>query len=198
MYCMNCGQKLSDDAKFCTNCGQSFANQDTPAPQPAAQQQPAQQQYAAQPQFAAPQPPIGSMPYPPQAGGMAIWPGMMISFTPEQTALLEKGWNLCRLAVLLPLVVAFITAGSSNHALQRIVGLASIVMYCVDKNYLKQVGLRMSAWYYLAIVLCPPIYLYHRENLTGKGHAWSIALGVLYALFVILVLAVLAKLAHLN
>ena len=76
---------------------------------------------------------------------MAVWPGMMVSFTPEQTALLDKGWTLCRLAVVLP------------------------------------------------IVLCPPIYLHHRETLTGKGHAWSIAIGIIYALVMLLVLAAIIK-----
>ena len=176
MYCMNCGQQLPADAKFCTNCGATCAQQEQPA----------------QPQFA-PQPPAGSIPYPPQASGMAVWPGMMVSFTPEQTALLDKGWTLCRLAVVLPIVLGILAAGQENHLLQRIAALSSLIMYCVDKSYLKQVGLRMSAWYYLAIVLCPPIYLHHRETLTGKGHAWSIAIGIIYALVMLLVLAAIIK-----
>lgn len=182
MYCMNCGQQLPTDTKFCTNCGATCTKQ-----APEHQQPPAQ---PAAPQFA-PQQPMAAMPYPPQAGGMAVWPGMMVSFTPEQTTLLDKGWTLCRLAVVLPIVIAILTSGLENNVLQRIATLSSLIMYCTDKSYLKQVGLRMSAWYYLAIILCPPIYLYHRETLTGKGHAWSIALGVIYALVILFILAVI-------
>jgi len=74
MFCTNCGNKISDEAKFCPSCGARTDEPDTPATQPVMQPvtQPAQQpvtQPAQQPVNNAwnPQQPAGYVPQAPQS-----------------------------------------------------------------------------------------------------------------------------------
>ena len=180
---------------------QQLQPQPQPQPQPQAQPQPQPQlQTQAQPQsvqFAAAAPnPNYSLPYGPAASGMApAYMGMGPDFTAEEISLINKGWTFCKAAAIMPIGYGILHGFFNFPDITRILSIVVAILLCIDKSYLSRVGIFMSAWYYLAIFACPPIYLYHREKLTGHGHALSLIYGALFAIGVLIIAVAIAKIS---
>ena len=179
MFCMKCGNQMEDDSKFCICCGTPVNSQE-PAANPNAMNQTA-------PAFAA----AASSPMNMTSNPLNMPP----SYTPEEEALLQKGWNLCRLALFLPFIYGVAQNVLPLPAMPRYIALFSSCLLCIDKRYLGRVGLPLSSWYYLSIFLCPPIYLYRREKLTGHRHFFSYFFGgaYLFGILVFLLIFILSR-----
>lgn len=116
-------------------------------------------------------------------------------FTPEEIALVNKGWNLCKAATIMPIGYGFLHGFFDLPDITRVLSLVAAILLCIDKSYLSRVAIPMSSWYYVAIFFCPPLYLYNREKLTGHGHALSIVYGALYAIGILVLLTAIAKIS---
>ena len=182
MFCMKCGNPLENDSKFCSSCG-TPVNSPGPAANPNTTDQKA-------PGFATAAASPMNMNY--AASGAASGPANMIfPPTPEDLALLQKGWNLCRLALFLPFLYGIVQNSLHLPPMPPYISLFSSSLLCIDKNYLERAGFPLSKWYYLAIFLCPPIYLYRREKLTGHRHFFSYFFGAAYLFGVLVFLLII-------
>lgn len=185
MFCMKCGKELENDSKFCISCGTPVNGQETAANPNAIDTDPTPSGFAAAATSHM------NMSFGPAGSAMAPGPiNMLPDYTPEELELLQKGWNLCKLALFLPFLYGIAQNILPLPAMPRYIALFSSSLLCIDKSYLGRVGLPLSKWYYLAIFLCPAIYLYRREKLTGHRHFFSYLFGGFYLLGILVFLLI--------